>query len=33
MQNSGVHQKYNCVLERNRIDLTNKKLCYLEPVK
>ena len=21
-----VHQKYNCVLERNRIDLTNKKL-------
>lgn len=26
MQNSGVHQKYNCVLERNRIDLTNKKL-------
>ena len=26
MQNSRVHQKYNCVLERNRIDLTNKKL-------
>ena len=26
MQNGGVHQKYNCVLEQNRIDLTNKKI-------